>query len=116
MAAITDLTWQELQAAVGVTGAITVVSGAVVIDVGKISGDTVDALTDGGVVKFANKFLDACTEAQATANTNQVAGEKLNAFNSPTFSAPSSGKVLATRTTRTNYELESATLLSGPNV
>lgn len=116
MAAITDLTWQQVQDALGVTGGITVTSSKVVINVETILGSTTDALSDAGVLKFLNKLLDACLDAQATANTNQATGEKLNSFGTPTYGAITNGNVLVTRTVRLNAQLESATTISGPNV
>src|SRR3712207_535590 len=102
MAAITDLTWQQVQDALDATGAIAVASGKVVITVETVTGDATATMTDAGVLKFINTLLDACLEAQTTANVNQVTGEKLNSFSNPTYGAPSNGNVLVTRTVRLN--------------
>lgn len=116
MAAITDLTWQQLQDAIGITGAITVVSGKVVIDVGLIAGATIDGLSDTGVIKFLDKLLEAGYDAQVSANTSQTTGERLAAFSNATIGAPSSaGLVPVTRTVGFRYLLDSATTIQGPN-
>jgi len=116
MAAIVDLTWQQLQDALGTAGAITVVSGKVVIDVGLVGGLTADSLSDNGVIKFLDKLLDACQDAQSTANTAQTTGERLAAFTPPTIGAPSSaGLVPVTRSVSFRYVLDSTTSIQGPN-
>ena len=116
MAAINDLTWQQLQDALGTAGAITVASGKVVIDVGLVGGLTADALSDNGVLKFLDKLLDACQDAQTTVNAAQAVGERLAAFSTPTIGAPSSaGLVPVTRAIGFRYVLDSATTIQGPN-
>lgn len=116
MAAITDLTFQQLQDAIGVTGAITVVSGKVVIDAGLVAGLTLDDLADMGVLKFLDKLIEAGFDAQVAANSAQIAGERLAAFNAPTIgAASSSGLVPVTRSIGFRYVLDSATTIQGPN-
>jgi hypothetical protein len=116
MAVINDLTWQQLQDALGIAGAITVTSEKVLIDVSLIADATIDSLSDKGVLKFLDKLLDACQEAQTTVNAAQAAGERLAAFSPPTIGAPSStGLVPVTRTVGFRYVLDSATSIQGPN-
>ena len=85
MAAITDLTWQEL-ADEAPTGAIIVSGGKVMIDVGALTGDTLTALSDSGVVEALFKIRDAAGKAQVTVNAaansgaGPAAGEALAAF------------------------------------
>lgn len=84
MAALTDLTWQQLEDACGITGAITVTgtgdTAKVMIDVSLITGSHIGALSAGGVIDFLIKLREFAATAQTTANTNQSAGEKLAAF------------------------------------
>lgn len=116
MAAITDLSWQQVQDALATAGAITVSGERVIIDVGVVAGITADALSDNGVIKFLDKFLEACADAQTAANSGQVPGERLAAFTPPTIGAPSSaGLVPVTRSVGFRYQLDSVTTIQGPN-
>ncbi|MGF1481253.1 MAG: hypothetical protein ACFB4I_17515 [Cyanophyceae cyanobacterium] len=87
MAAIKDLTFQQLQDAIGVADAITVIGTApnetLSIDVSKVTGDSIQALTDTGVLELFAKLYYACRDAQATVNEGQVDGERLNAILDP---------------------------------
>ena len=116
MAAITDLTWQQVQDALGIAGAIALDTGKIVIDTSLVTGDTIDGMTDMGVLKFLNKLIEACVEAQTTVNDGQVAGERLNAFSAPSFGNPTNGAVVATRTIRFALQLDSTTQVVGTNV
>ena len=98
MAAITDLTWQQLEDAAGITGAIAVTgtgdAAKVMIDVSLITGTHIGALSAGGVVDFLIKLREFAAAAQVTANTGQSVGEKLAAFPTLTYgSLGSDGKV-----------------------
>lgn len=114
MAAITDLTWQQLQDKLP-AGSITVVSGKVTIDVGILCGITADAMTDTGVVKFAASFLNAAQQAQSTVNEGQTTGERLSAFNPVTNGNVANGYINLTRTFNYRSELASATNVVGIN-
>ncbi len=85
-----DLNWQQLEQAIGNTGAITHVpqTGDIVISVKKVTGDLYTALGDPGVVEFVSKLLSFCRAAQTQANTTAVAGSRLNAFQAPQFGVP----------------------------
>lgn len=104
MTAITDLTWQQLQDALGVTGAVVVTGTApnetVMIDVSKITGNNISGLTSTGVLEFFAKLFYASLSAQATANTDQPAGEKLNAFLQPATTVQPGGVVQVTMQTQ----------------
>jgi hypothetical protein len=94
MTARKDLTWTELQTeltALGYNNAITLSSGKVVIDVGTITGETVDSLTDMGVVEFLYKVRQAAGNAQSTVNaTISSASEQLSSFPGFSYSSPTS--------------------------
>lgn len=115
MAAITDLTWQQLADKLP-ANAVKLDTGKVIIDVGVLTGTTVDGLTDTGVVKAIAALMSAGFQAQATVNEPQVAGEKLAAFNTPVNGAIASGYVPITRAIVTRAELASATNIVAPNV
>ncbi len=89
MAAITDLTWQQLEDASGITGAIAVTGAGdtakVMIDVSLITGSHIGALSSNGVVDFLIKLREFAAASQTTANVGQVAGEKLAAFPALTY-------------------------------
>jgi hypothetical protein len=106
-----DLTWQQLQTAIGVTGAITLVSGKVVIDPSLITGDTFDSLNDKGVLEFLYKLLGFGQKAQTTINQGLTVGSRLNSFSSATFGAVSqlddgSARLTATRQITVNITLD----------
>lgn len=115
MAALTDLTWQQLQAELP-TGTITVVSGKVVIDTSLVTANTIDALTDTGVVKFFSMLFSAANKAQTEANLTQVVvGEKLAAFKPATIGTGVAGYIPLTRTFVCRSELATATVILGTN-
>lgn len=118
MAALTDLTWDQLNTALGGAGKITVAAGKVTIDVGAVTGDTVDALTDTGVVEFCCKILEACNRAQVAANEGQAAGERLNSFPAPTYGGVVAGFVAVTQSLSSRVAVNPATqsMIVGPNV
>ena len=115
MAALTDLTWQQLVSKLP-DDAITVVAGAVTINVGIVNESTVDALTDTGVIKFFSMLFSAANKAQIDANVAQVEGEKLAAFSPATVGANANGFITLTRPFICKSELSTATNIVGTNV
>lgn len=91
MTAITDLTWQQLEDASGITGAIAVVGSGdtakVMIDASLITGTHLAALSATSVVDFLIKLREFAATAQVTANVGLSIGEKLAAFPSLTYGA-----------------------------
>lgn len=114
MAALTDLTWQQLADQLPVN-AIIVVGEKVTIDVSIVTALTADALTDVGVVKFFSVLFTAANKAQTTANTNQVQGERLAAFNPATIGNVVDGYITLTRPFVCRSELATATNIIGTN-
>ncbi|WP_414527858.1 hypothetical protein [Nodularia chucula] len=92
MAAVQDLTWQQVQTeltAMGYADAIVVTGGKVMIDVGIITGEDADALTDSGVTEFIYKFRQGAGRAQITVNEPIVdPAEQLSSFPPFSYSAP----------------------------
>ena len=86
MAAITDLTFDQLEAQtpegtdVFFVGEDTNGDIGVLISLTALTGDPVEDLTSEGVVKVVAKLLEVCRKAQAAVNTNQTFGEQLAAF------------------------------------
>ena len=115
MAALTDLTWQQLADKLPM-GAITVAAGKVTIDVGLINNSTVDALTDSGVVKFFSLLFTAANKAQTDANAAQTDGEKLNTFSSATIGNNANGYITLSRPFVCRSELATAVNIVGSNV
>ncbi len=79
MAAKTDLTWDELNIALG-GAAVTLAGGVLTISVNAVTGDTYAALTEEGVLEFMYKLRSACGNAQTTANESLETGEQLASF------------------------------------
>jgi hypothetical protein len=117
MAAITDLTWEQLNTALGGAGKVSVVGGKVTIDVGAVTGDVIDVLTKAGVVEFCSKLLEAAARAQATVNEGAVAGERLNSFAAPVYGGVTGGYVTVTQTFTGRVSVNPATqsVIVGPN-
>lgn len=119
MAAITDLTWQQLLDKLP-AGSITVLAAAgsnpakVQIDVSLAADIAADALTDSGVIKFFSALLNAGASAQATANTGQATGERLAAFTVATSGPTAQGFVPISRTFTARSELATAANIVGP--
>lgn len=111
---ITDLTWQQLLTALGIANAITVVNGRVMIDVGLVTGDTHDALSDSGVVEFMHKLREGCSSAQSTINNGIAVGQRLAAFPPSTATSPTNGFVTVTQQVVTRVPLNFSTI-TGPN-
>lgn len=115
MAALTDLTWQQMADKLP-AGAITVTAGgAVVIDVGLVNDAATPALTASGVVKFFSMVFTAANKAQTDANVPQINGEKLAAFNPAVIGANANGFITLTRPFVCKSELSTATNIQGTN-
>jgi hypothetical protein len=83
--AVTDLTWSQVETALGNAGAIAPdADGLLVINPALITGQAM-TMNDFGVIEFLYKFLLACNVAQTAINSNQEVGQRLAAF--PAFSA-----------------------------
>ena len=116
MAALTDLTWQQLLDQLPANAVKVDAGGKVVIDVSVVTGTTADALTDVAVVKFFNVMFSAANKAQTAANSGQVDGEKLAAFAPATIGANANGYITLTRQFTCRSELATATNIIGSNV
>lgn len=114
MAALTDLTWQQLADKLP-AGAITATNGKVMIDVGNIIESDATALTNDGVIKFFSMLFTAANKAQTDANADQVDGEKLSAFSPATIGANANGYITLTRPFVCRSELATATNIIGTN-
>ncbi len=110
MAAKTDLTFEELNTALGAT--VFSLSGSdIVMSVSALTGDTYAALTDEGVIEALYKLRSACGTAQDTANEALAAGEQLDSFPGFSFSPPADGYVTVTQTQTVRIPLDTATVI-----
>lgn len=117
MPAIDDLTWEQLNTALGGTGKIAVTGGNVVITPGTINGEVVDTLDKKGVIEFLSKLMEAAVRAQSTVNQNAPTGERLAAFANPQYGAVANGFVAVTQALSVRVSVNPATqsLIVGPN-
>lgn len=115
MAALTDLTWQQLADQLPVNAIKIDTNGKVVIDVGIITSTSADTLTSVGVIKFFSLLFTAANKAQIAANESQPDGEKLTAFNPATIGTAVDGYITLTRPFICRSELATATNIIGTN-
>lgn len=121
MAAITDLTFEQLSNALGITGAISVGEDTlgnitVQLSISAINDETINNLASGGVVKFLTRLREACHKAQETINQGQAEGEKLDAFPAATSNgAVIDGYVLQSGAIKSKIAVATATQILGPN-
>ena len=102
MAAVTDLTFTQLNTAIG-SAAFTydAANDDILLSVKAITGDTYDALTDDGFCEFIWKLREAAVVAQTTANTAKTSAEQLisfpaktvGTFDADTFTQPLVGSI-----------------------
>ncbi len=89
----TDLTWQEILTelpanSVTISDGTTPLTAGAYIDLSTLTGDSITALTNNGVIETVVKLIQAGLRAQATINDGVSAGSQLNAFLTPTTTAP----------------------------
>ena len=122
MAAITDLTFSQLSDALGIPNAIFVGEDAlgnitVQLSISAINDETVNNLTNAGVVKFLTRLREACHKAQETINQGQTEGEKLDAFPAAVSSgAVVDGYVQQSGGIKSKIAVATATQIVGPNI
>ncbi len=114
MAAKTDLTFEELNTALGAT-VFTSSGSDITLSVSALTGDTYTALTDEGIIEMLYKLRAACSTAQDTANEALVDGEKLDSFPGFSFSPPADGYVTVTQSQTVRIPLDTATVI-GTNI
>ena len=88
-----DLTFQQLADnapadAVQVSDGTTALSSGVYINVSNLTGDSIQALSDAGVVETMIKAVRAAQAAQTSVNANVSPGQQLNAFPPSSFGTP----------------------------
>lgn len=121
MAAITDLTFNQLSEALATTGALSVSEDilgniTVQLSVSIINDETINNLASMGVVKFLTRLREACHKAQEAINTSQDTGEKLNAFPAATSTGSVvDGYVQQSGTIQSKIAVATATQIVGPN-
>lgn len=107
----TDLTFEELNAALG-GEAITQTGSDILISVQAVTGDSYDAIMSPGVVEFMYKLRSACGTAQNDANAELPDGETgLDSFPGFSFSPPADGYVTVSQSQTVRIPLDSATVI-----
>lgn len=98
---IADITWEQLNEALGDVNAIQVVGEGqnqrIVIDTSRIAGGTAQNLTDPGVIEVIATLFFAAREAQNDVNSTLPPGRKINAFLQPSQVIQPDGAVLVTQ-------------------
>jgi hypothetical protein len=83
MAAITDLTFAQLNTELGVTAfSLDAPNNDILLSLKALTGDNFTALTNNGVTEVMHKLITGCQEAQATVNSADGidADEQLRSF------------------------------------
>lgn len=83
-----DITWNQLQTDIGVSGAIQISGSNVLINVSLITGDTYPNLDSVGVIEFARKLLDKCNKTQTRINQGVEVGQRLASFPNASLGTP----------------------------
>lgn len=106
MAAVTDLSWQQLSDAFGSQAVghsllrytADAYGNHLFLDLVTLLGRDVAGLTETGVIEALLKLRELCVAAQATANTGKTDAEKLKSFPAATYSAASNSNLPITAT------------------
>lgn len=110
MAALVDLTFSQLKAAMVDSGiaaeAISIFNNRLVLNVGLVINKQVNDLNQSGCIAAFTKILNAGLKAQTTANIGKQTGERLAAFSAQTVLLGEFA--VATYILATRYELNSA--------
>lgn len=121
MAAITDLTFNQLSEALGIPNALFVGEDAlgnitVQLSISAINDEAVNSTANTGVVKLLTRLREACHKAQETINQTQAEGEKLDAFPAAVSSgAVVDGYVQQSGAIKSKIAVATATQIVGPN-
>lgn len=122
MAAITDLTFNQVAAALGDTTAFFIGEDplgniTLMVSISAVNGESTSNLNNDGVIKFCTRLLAACGKAQDALNVNQIDGEKLNSFPAASSSGVIvNGFVEQTSTLKSKIAVSTATEIVGTNI
>lgn len=95
MAQITDLTWQQLETASGVSDLIQIdPTHGVMIKASALLSSPVTSKSDAGVTEVLFELRNIAAAAQATANVGQNIGDRLAAFPPTTSGTATNGYVV----------------------
>lgn len=121
---MSDLTFQQLSDqspanTVRVSNGSTALPAGLYIDCSALTGDTLSALSNSGVVEVVAKLLQACQLAQSAVNANRVSPNRLATFATtsgvPTADAAGTLLVTTTYTTSVRYPLDTSAPLGATN-
>lgn len=117
MAAVTDLTFEQLKTTMVANGintnVLVLANNRVMLDVSALIGSNVNALSLPGVVKLVVRLLHFCVKTQNSINEQQVLGEKLTSFGVKSDSIPFDESVPVTHSVTAHYKLNSTTQIVG---
>ena len=105
-----DLTWTRLQNEINVNGAIQLHNDNIIINVSLLTQDSYANLDAVGVIKFIQKLLTFCNQAQNTINQGVTAGSRLAAFPNPSLGVPTKDSDNIIRATSTQTVLTRLTV------
>ncbi len=89
---MSDLNFNEMAAEpLCPANSFVVINSKVYLDVGVFVGESLGSLGDRKVTEMMVKLGRVGHAAQVTVNANRTAGNKLNCFQSPSFSPPQTG-------------------------
>lgn len=121
MAAITDLTFDQLATALDTDGALFIGEDpvgniSIMLSIAAINDDeAANDLAATGVIKLMTRLIEACRRAQIAVNESQVAGEMLDAFPGATSTGTvTDGYFQQTTSLKSKIAVSSATVIVGP--
>lgn len=79
MAAVTDITWQQLETASGLSLISSDASG-LIIKISALTGNNTTDKNTSGVIEALFKLRDSASTAQESANDGKAIGERLASF------------------------------------
>lgn len=116
MAEITDLTFQQLETASGLSNLLIVDNTAgLLIRLSALTGTVTTNKSTAGVVQAMYKLREFCAAAQITANVGQTIGERLSAFPSASSGTAINGFVLTSGQIITKTPLSTTGILGANN-
>ena len=116
MAAITDLSWQQLETASGLNNLIIIDSAnGLTLRLSALTTAAVSAKTDKGVMQALYKIRELAALAQITANQNAAIGERLAAFPQASTGTAVNGYVLTSGLIITKTPLQTTGILGANN-
>lgn len=83
-----DLTWQQIQAQIGIAGAVVITDGIATLNINLVTGKTYSDLNSDGVTEFMHKLVDACSRAETMVNASRPIQNHLASFPNSFLATP----------------------------